>query len=76
MMNRSSLFCIDANKNWKGFTLGDDIEDAVASASSLKNTCYNMDMNMLLVCDQMSMEVLSVAAYLGLFTAPRMSFRV
>lgn len=59
----------DANKNWKGFTLGDDIEDAVASASSLKNTCYNMDMNMLLVCDQMSMEVLSVAAYLGLFPA-------
>lgn len=39
----------DDNKNWKGFSLGEDMTDAVVKASSLKNTCYNMDFNILLL---------------------------
>ena len=57
----------DDNKNWKGFSLGEDMTDAVVKASSLKNTCYNMDFNILLLSQQMEMDIFSVAAYLGLF---------
>ena len=57
----------DDNKNWKGFSLGEDMTDAVVKASSLKNTCYNMDFNILLLSQQMEMDIFSVAVYLGLF---------
>ncbi len=57
----------DDNKNWKGFSLGEDMTDAVVKASSLKNACYNMDFNILLLSQQMEMDIFSVAAYLGLY---------
>lgn len=57
----------DDTKNWNGFSLGEEMPNAEVEVSSLKNTCYNMDFNILLLSQQMEMDIFSVAAYLGLF---------